>query len=71
MAKLKFDRSINLDLKSDNGITVPKDEVWKVTIGIDTRDNHSALSINDALAYDGFSVRERGAACVNATLGGY
>lgn len=30
MAKLKFDRSINLRLIRDNGITVPQDEVWKV-----------------------------------------
>ncbi len=30
MAKLKFDRSINLRLNRDNGVTVPQDEVWKV-----------------------------------------
>lgn len=29
MAKLKFDRSINLELDKDNSVTVPKDEVWK------------------------------------------
>lgn len=70
MAKLKFDRSINLDLKSNNKMTVPKDEVWKVTIGVDTREKNASLYINDALAYDGFNVRENGASYLNVTLGG-
>lgn len=29
MAKLKFDRSINLELKKGDSVTVPNDEVWK------------------------------------------
>ena len=31
MAKLKFDRSINLIIEKNETITVPADEVWKVT----------------------------------------
>lgn len=30
MAKLKFDRSINLILESGDGVNVPQDEVWRV-----------------------------------------
>lgn len=30
MAKLKFDRSINLEIKKEEAVTVPADEVWKV-----------------------------------------
>lgn len=30
MAKLKFDRSINLVINKDDNVTVPQDEVWKV-----------------------------------------
>lgn len=29
MAKLKFDRLINLDVKSGENLTVPKGELWK------------------------------------------
>lgn len=29
MAKLKFDRSINLKLKNDESVTVPDDEIWR------------------------------------------
>lgn len=32
MAKLKFDRLINVGLKSSSTTTIPKDELWKVTI---------------------------------------
>lgn len=31
MAKLKYDRPINIDSGSDRNITIPNDEVWKVT----------------------------------------
>lgn len=31
MAKLKFDRSINVTLIKGETVTVPTDEVWKVT----------------------------------------
>lgn len=31
MAKLKFDRSINLDIKKGETVTVPADEVWKAS----------------------------------------
>ena len=31
MAKLKFDRSINFMVEKNETITVPTDEVWKVT----------------------------------------
>ena len=34
MAKLKFDRKINMQLKHREAITVPEDEVWKVVIPI-------------------------------------
>ena len=37
MAKLKFDRSINLKLDKDNSVTVPKDEVWKGFLVCDAR----------------------------------
>lgn len=37
MAKLKFDRSINLELDKDNSVTVPKDEVWKGFLVCDAR----------------------------------
>lgn len=32
MAKLKFDRSINIKTKPGEKVTVPNDEVWKGTI---------------------------------------
>lgn len=31
MAKLKYDRPINIPLKEDMKVTVPNDEVWRVT----------------------------------------
>lgn len=31
MAKLKYDRPINIDPKNSQKVTVPNDEVWKVT----------------------------------------
>ena len=33
MAKLKYDRVINISLTGKNVATIPKDEVWKVSIG--------------------------------------
>lgn len=30
MAKLKFDRSINLELNGNNQTSIPRNEVWKV-----------------------------------------
>lgn len=37
MAKLKFDRNINVILKDNEEIEVPKDEVWKGTrLGIES-----------------------------------
>lgn len=33
MAKLKYDRVINISLTDKNVATIPKDEVWKVSIG--------------------------------------
>lgn len=32
MAKLKFDRSINISIDDSEGTTVPRDEVWKGTL---------------------------------------
>ena len=32
MAKLKFDRQININLKDEEKIKVPTDEIWKGTI---------------------------------------
>lgn len=34
MAKLKFDRKINITLGKRETITIPEDEVWKVVIPI-------------------------------------
>lgn len=31
MAKLKFDRLINISLESIESVTVPKDELWRVS----------------------------------------
>ena len=31
MTKLKFDRSINMGIKRGESVTVPDDDVWKVT----------------------------------------
>ena len=31
MAKLKIDRSINLDIEKGESVTVPADEVWKIS----------------------------------------
>lgn len=44
MAKLKFDRNINVVLKDNEVIEVPKDEVWKGIRGID-------IAINGISAY--------------------
>lgn len=68
MAKLKFDRSISLDLKSNNTM-VPKDEVWKVTIGVDI-DKNTVLDINNARVYNTSNINERNINGFNATLGG-
>lgn len=34
MAKLKCDRPIDIELTGENVATIPKDEVWKVSIGL-------------------------------------
>ena len=33
MAKLKFDRKLNIKMTSKQNTTVPEDEVWKVNVG--------------------------------------
>ena len=40
MAKLKYDRPINMDFGGDRKVTIPNDEVWKVT----TKDGNTQLS---------------------------
>lgn len=44
MAKLKFDRSINVRGRSDESVRVPSDEVWKGTLA--TRYSGSETEIN-------------------------
>ena len=31
MAKLKYDRPINIGLRNGQNVTIPNDEVWKIT----------------------------------------
>lgn len=50
MAKLKFDRSLNVVLKDNEEIEVPKDEVWKGTrSGIGTI---NGIAVNVMIEYD-------------------
>ena len=46
MAKLKFDRSILINLEGDNRTQVPSDEVWKGTLiaGRDSSINYKTLN---------------------------
>lgn len=50
MAKLKFDRNINVVLDNNEQTEVPKDEVWKGTrSGLD---DINGVAVNAGLGYD-------------------
>lgn len=65
MAKLKFDRSINLELDKDNSVTVPKDEVWKGFLVCDTRD----WKYNQAPNLNNIKLNQGGTNTENGNLG--
>lgn len=52
MAKLKFDRSINLSIGEYNNTTVPLDEVWKVALFGKSSDS---INVNDCNAPQTYS----------------
>lgn len=52
MAKLKFDRSINLSIGEYNTTNVPLDEVWKVALFGRSSDN---INVNDCNAPQTYS----------------
>lgn len=48
MAKLKFDRKLNIKMASEQSTTVPEDEVWKVSAGGGVRINGCAFHSGSA-----------------------
>lgn len=46
MAKLKYDRLLNIPFEDGTQVTVPKDEVWKITAQIDRGSNLRGISTN-------------------------
>lgn len=46
MAKLKYDRPLNISFTKGTKVTVPKDEVWKITAEIDRGSNLKGISSN-------------------------
>lgn len=46
MAKLKYDRLLNIPFEDGTQVTVPKDEVWKITAQIDRGSNLKGISTN-------------------------
>lgn len=61
--KLVLDRPINLTIKDDSTVTVPADEVWKVSATIP---GNSLAELNDVRATE----NSTGAAVRNLVLGG-
>ena len=53
MAKLKFDRSINLKIGEYNTANVPLDEVWKVALFGRSTDNINVNDCNAPQTYSG------------------
>lgn len=62
MAKLKFDRVVNITLGRDQRTAVPIDEVWKGTLGW-----HDNLYLNDIEIASG---SQNNRIAPNTTLGG-
>lgn len=46
MAKLKYDRPLNIPFEKGTQVTVPKDEVWKITAKIDTGNHSQEIATN-------------------------
>lgn len=46
MAKLKYDRPINIPFPEGTEVTVPKDEVWKITAEINTGNHSQEIATN-------------------------
>lgn len=65
MAKLKFDRSINLKLEKDNSVTVPNDEVWKGFLVCAT----SGWDYNSCSNLNGIELKQGGTNTENGNLG--
>ena len=59
MAKLKFDRSINMKLKNDESVTVPDGEIWRVEAYESTKlfiNGNKAIEANDGIQAIPFTV---------------
>ncbi len=57
MAKLKYDRPLNIPFTKGTQVTVPKDEVWKLTAETDIAGGVHGISTN---LYGGVPILQRG-----------